>query len=358
LSLQLGVEVSEIKEGFEAFFKEVDEAKLKPGYIGVEGSYYLLDPTPNYAVKAVNKLLDEGFTVCRSIDELTRTDRVFKPGTFVIKKEEGLEKKLTEFTEELGLDFIGIDTSIDEVFELSVPKVGVYRAWLPNADEGWLRMVLDEYGFHYENLYPEDIRAGDWKDRVNVLVIPDLTRDVMIDGMRGQTWLNPSKYEYKYTQGVGEKGNKEILGFLKRGGTIVTINKSNEYAVKDLWAEVELPLEGINEKEFYCPGSLLRVLVDNTHPVGYGFDREETVMFLHSPVFNVLNGESIARYPESDPLISGWVLGEKYLRGFSAAAEIPAGDGVILMIGFPPHFRNQNRATFKFLFNALYYGAA
>ena len=66
----------------------------------------------------------------------------------------------------------------------------------------------------------------------------------------------------------------------------------------------------------------------------------------------------MAWYPEADPLISGWVLGEEKLRGHTAVAEIPAGDGTLIMIGFPAHFRNQNRATFKFLFNSIYYGAA
>lgn len=81
-------------------------------------------------------------------------------------------------------------------------------------------------------------------------------------------------------------------------------------------------------------------------------------MFLHSPAFNLKNGEAVACYPEADPLISGWILGEKHLRGKTTVADIPAGDGTIIMIGCPPHFRNQNRATFKLLFNSIYYGTA
>ena len=97
---------------------------------------------------------------------------------------------------------------------------------------------------------------------------------------------------------------------MEAGGTIVCLNRSNEYAVKDLWAGAKLPLEGLNNKEFYCPGSLLRVLVDNTLPVSYGFSREETIMYLHSLIFELSEGESVAWYPEAAPLISGWVLGE------------------------------------------------
>lgn len=78
----------------------------------------------------------------------------------------------------------------------------------------------------------------------------------------------------------------------------------------------------------------------------------------HAKIDELREGESVAWYPEADPLISGWVLGERHLRGRAAVAEVPAGDGVIIMIGCPPHFRNQNRATFKLLFNSIYYGSS
>ena len=358
LSLQLGVDVVEASEVFDAALEVVEMPELRPGSVHRVGKYYVFDPAPNYAAKAVNRLLKEGFAVSRSMEEVEVDDWVFKPGAFMVESKGGLRELLEEMAKEYGLDFVGIDSPLGETFDLSKPKIGIYRAWLPNADESWLRMVFDEYGFDYVNLYPEDVRAGGIADKINVLIIPDLNNAAIMEGMSGLQSYDQTMYESKYTQGIGENGNKEILGFLEKGGTVITLNRSCEYAVKNLWADAELPLEGVDEKEFYCPGSLLRVLVDNAHPIGYGFRREETVMFLHSPVFKVRYGESIAWYPEADPLISGWVLGEKHLRGNSAVAEIPAGDGTIILIGFPAHFRNQNRATFKFLFNSIYYGAA
>jgi hypothetical protein len=264
---------------------------------------------------------------------------------------------LNEMVSMYGLKFKAVENPLRETIELIEPRIGVYRAWLPNADEGWLRMVLDEYGFSYVNLYPEDVKAGNLTDKINVLIIPDLNKDAIVDGMRGVQSYNSSMYEPRYTQGLGETGNKMLLEFLERGGTVITLNRSCEYAVKNLFAEVELSLEGLSDKEFYCPGSLLRVLVDTTHPIGYGFSREETIMFLNSPVFNLKYGESVAWYPETTPLMSGWILGEERIRGQTAVAEIPAGDGTIIMIGCSPHFRNQNRSTFKLLFNSIYYGA-
>jgi hypothetical protein len=357
LSLQLGVNIVEVSEVFDAALEIIENPELETGVVNGKGRNYVFDCVPNYTAKVVNKLLNKGYTVSRSLEELELGDEVLKQGAFIVETNNGLVKLLDEMANSYGLDFTGIDIPLKNNFELSKPKIGLYRAWLPNADEGWLRMVFDEYGFDYVNLYPEDIRSGKLRERINVLIVPDLTDEIMNKGMQGIGRYDPSMYERKYTQGIGEKGNKEIMSFLDSGGTVITLNRSCEYAVKSLWADAELPLEGLEEKDFYCPGSLLRVLVDDTHPIGFGFSREETIMFLHSPVFNIKFGESVAWYPEANPLISGWVLGEKHLRGHTAVAEIPAGNGSIIMIGFPPHFRNQNRATFKFLFNSIYYGA-
>ena len=359
LSLQLGVEVVEVSEEFDAAMIEVDDPGLEPGsLIDKEKPLYMLSPVPNYAAKAVNILLKAGYTVNRTLEETDLEGTLMKPGAFVVENKDGLEDTLDVLTQTLGLDFIGVEELETDVFKLNTPRIGIYRAWLPNADEGWLRMVLDEYGFDYVNLYPEDIRKGEFANDIDVLVFPDMDRTAVMDGMKGQRYYNPAEYEKMYTLGIGVSGNKKVSEFLEGGGTVVCLNRSNEYAVKELWAGASLPLEGLSEKEFYCPGSMLRVLVDNTHPVGYGFSREETIMYLHSPIFELSEGESVAWYPEADPLISGWVLGEEHLRGRTAVAEIPAGDGNMIMIGCPPHFRNQNRATFKLLFNSLYYGSA
>ncbi|MBN2335683.1 hypothetical protein JXL21_08990 [Candidatus Bathyarchaeota archaeon] len=356
LSLQLGVEVSQVGSAFEAKLKPIEMPTLPKGVVHGRGKpYYVFSAVPNYAYKAANRLLDAGYKVSRCMDVVELEDVTLKPGAFVV---DSGRKLIHGLAEELGLDFYGVDEPLEDSFELVKPRVGVYRAHLPNADEGWLRMVLEEYDFSYVNLYPEDVRAGGVRKKVDVLIVPDMTRDIVMKGMAGQKWMDPKTYEPKYRRGIEESGNREMLKFLEQGGTVVTLNRACEYAVKELWAGAELATEGLDQKELYCPGSLLRVMVDDTHPVGYGFSREEAVMYLHSPAFKVKDGFAVAWYPEADPLLSGWILGEKHLRGLAAVAECPAGDGTILMLGCEPHFRNQNRATFKLLFNSIFYGAA
>ncbi len=355
LGLQLGVEVVEIDPEFSVEMEKVDEPRIPKGEIKGKGKpYYIFSCVPNYSVKAVNRLLSDGFFIGRTVEPEEANGQVFKPGAYILEAKPGIDEHLEVLTE-LGLDFYGLEEPVDEYLEIQKPRVAVYRAWLPNADEGWLRQVLEQYNFDYVNLSPQEVISGKWVDLFDVLVIPDLTDEIIVKGMEGQEWLDPKKYERKYSLGIGEQGNKEVLRFLDNGGTVVTLNRASEYAVKSLWAEAELVLDELHEKEFYCPGSILRVLVDDTHPLGYGYSREESIMFLNSPAFKVKDGSSVAWYPETSPLLSGWILGEKHLRGATAIADIPAGNGTIIIMGCAPHFRNQMRSSFKFLFNSLYY---
>jgi glutamine amidotransferase-like uncharacterized protein len=80
------------------------------------------------------------------------------------------------------------------------------------------------------------------------------------------------------------------------------------------------------------------------------------VFFDGSPVFSTLEGfkgEVLARYQsEGSPLLSGYLLGEKFLHGQAAALDVRLGNGHVILIGFRPQWRGQPFGTFRVLFNA------
>ena len=120
-------------------------------------------------------------------------------------------------------------------------------------------------------------------------------------------------------------------------------------------------LAGIANKDFYGPGSILRVNVDSNHPVAYGMDAQAAIWFEHSPAFAATfdnpagDVAAVATYPNGNPLMSGWLLGDTLLPGRSALLDAPLGRGHIVMFGFRPQYRGQTYGTFKMFFNALYY---
>lgn len=65
-----------------------------------------------------------------------------------------------------------------------------------------------------------------------------------------------------------------------------------------------------------------------------------------------------ARYHEENILQSGWLIGEQYLSNKPAVLEFKIEKGKVIVLAFPAQHRTQTHGTFKFLFNAIYYGSA
>ena len=107
------------------------------------------------------------------------------------------------------------------------------------------------------------------------------------------------------------------------------------------------------------PGSILRVAVNNTGPVGFGFDTGTDVFFDDGPAFKLTGNTAtaVARFVEA-PLRSGWARGQEQLTDHIAAFEATVGRGRVVGFGPKIGFRAQSHATFKFLFNSLYYAKA
>jgi ribosomal protein S18 acetylase RimI-like enzyme len=113
----------------------------------------------------------------------------------------------------------------------------------------------------------------------------------------------------------------------------------------------------------YAPGSVLRVLVDASHPIARGMPDTAAVYFTNSVTFDVPAGSAvrtIARYPErgEDILLSGFLQGAGAIAGKAAAVEAAVGEGRVVMFGFRPQYRGQSYGTFKMLFNALLEGGS
>ncbi len=150
--------------------------------------------------------------------------------------------------------------------------------------------------------------------------------------------------------------------FVRDGGSLVLLDHATALATERFGVPVRNPIAGLTDKEFFVPGSSLRVHVDPTQPLAYGMPRETTVLFFESVAFDINNSNAndrisvVARYHDRDLLRGGWLDGEKHLVQMPALLDVGYGKGRIAMIGFRAQNRAQAYGTFKVLFNALVSG--
>ncbi len=237
-----------------------------------------------------------------------------------------------------------------ELRELPRPRIGLYKSYVPSMDEGWTRWVFDHFGFSYSSLRNPEILGGDLRRRFDVIVFPDQPAAVIQNGYRAGAMPE------EFTGGLGARGPELLRQFVLDGGTLVFFNQSCQYAVERLGLELKDTVTGAPAQEFYSPGSLLHVSLEQGHRVTLGLPREITIWSQGSPAWEVPGGSParvLARYPQAGILASGWLLGEKYLSGRAALVEYPLGRGRVILFGFRPQYRGQSWQTFKILFNAL-----
>jgi len=237
----------------------------------------------------------------------------------------------------------------DEFLPLREPRVALYKPFVPSMDEGWTRWILEHFGWRYTSAGNSDLRAGRLRERFDVIVFADMSADVIENG-------HPSgSMPTEFTGGLGEEGAAALREFLAAGGRLVFFNRAGEYAVKHLGVDTRNAVAGVPSREFYCPGSLLRVRIDAASPLALGLPPEFTVWNEASPVWESANAgsKSVLRYAEQNVLASGWLLGEKHLAGKPALLEVRDGEGRVVLFGFRPQYRGQSWLTLKLFFNAL-----
>ncbi len=351
----MGVRVDPVDEPVQGNFQKLTGDVSLSGKVEAGGSAYVLDGRLNDSFKAVNLLLDKGIAV-RCADQAAAG---LNPGDFIISG--GQDDILANAAKQTGVDFTAFRGDLEEgTHPVRRLRVGMYqRYWGGNMDEGWTRLLLEQFAFPYTSLMDAEIKKGGLNSKYDAIILPDDSTG-MIAGERVRSWGGPlPAYPPEYRSGIGKEGVEALKAFVEKGGTLVTLGDACGFAIEKFGLSVRNAVDGLSSKEFFCPGSTIKVNFDNTHPLAYGMPQKGLVLFWNSPAFEIIPSqhneryETVVRYAEKELLQSGWLIGEQHLSKKAAMVSAKYGKGQVILIGFRTQHRSQTHGTFKLLFNAL-----
>ena len=332
-------------------------------------SGYVLDARLNDAFRAVNLLLEKGVAVRRT--SAPSADGSVRAGDFIVAPGD-----VAAIAKQTGVDFVALKAPLSSgVYEIRKPRIAMYQRYGGgNMDEGWTRLLFEQFNVTSRPLMDAELKGGGLEAKYDVIILPADSVAAMTGerppagagrGGGGGAGFGggPDNTPPEFQSGFGADGVKALQSFVQKGGTLVAFGQAGDLPIQRFALPVRNVVAGLPSKEFWCPGSTLRVRYNNTNPLVYGMPEDGLALFLAgSQVYEVTSTDTsqdvdiLATYVERDILQSGWLLGEQVIAKKAAAVSVKYGAGKVVLLGFRAQNRAQTHGTYKLVFNALLNG--
>lgn len=303
----------------------------------------------------------------------------FPAGTLVVKLKDNpanLHERMVKLVAEHGVDIYSTDSAWMEdgpnfgssnVNYLPRPRVAIaYNQPVSANSVGWLRYVIEQrYGYPVTTIRTEQLRSSDLS-RYNVLILPDtfagygaqlgdgaslrewVQRGGTLISIGGATaWLADERVNLLATK--REKRDKPDLKSEKKDDTL----KSDP---------VENAIQPTDENPSSTPGAVLRVKVDRSHWLGFGYDETTTVMMDSNRIFSLIKldrGANVAVYlPEDKFFASGFMFDDarKQLPNKAYLMHSRLGRGNVVGFAEDPNYRAFMDGLNVMFLNAVFFG--
>ena len=358
LAYQMGVKFDRILDGFDGPLVALsDFAHVPAGTIGggqAPAGYYFSHQM-NDSFTAINRLLKAGEQVS------WLANGPMGPGTFYVAAKASTPAGLQKVTD-LGVSFQVVTTaSAGPVATLRAPRIALFDTYGGGMPSGWTRLILENFEFPYEVVYPPDLDRGGLRAKYDVIVFNDAGappgggagrgaaaaagaggavgqgrgagagggagggaagRGGQAGGRAGFTPA-PTPEEFTRRQGaVTAQTMAQVRQFVEEGGSVIAIG-----GVADAYAQqFGLPVtshlvengQPLSREKFYAPGCVLQMAVDPANPLAHGVGSTVDVFFDNNPVFAMRPGtappagaaardaRAVAWFASPSPLRSGW----------------------------------------------------
>jgi len=378
LAYQMGVKFDRILDGFDGpFVKTTGLQKPAAGMVanaqGAAG--FLLSHAYVDGFVATNRLMARKFEVQWLTEPFQANGKTYPAGTVYIPAKSGVLPVLQQAATDLGISFDGVARSPEVgALRMRPVRVALWDRYGGSMPSGWIRWLMEKYEFPFERVWPQTLDAGQLAKKYDVIIfpteaIPEADRPA---AAAEAAQLDPASIPAEFRGWLGSvtvaKAVPQLKQFLSDGGTIIAIGSSiamGQHAGLPIANHlVDASGKPLPDDQFYVPGSVLEVRVDNTRPLAYGVPERVDVFFDQSPVMKLspdagAQGVTRVAWFDSDtPLRSGWAWGQQVLKGGVAMAEAKVGRGQLFLLGPEVTNRGQPHGTFKFLFNGIYLAGA
>jgi len=358
LALQMGLQYDRVFEELNGPFQKLAPGDfIEPPSLTLPKSKfgYQINAKANDAFTLVNKLLKDGYKVFRDLESKD----------FYVEAKAAAPLKA--YASKNALIIKPYPAKPKELKPVQSLKIGLYDQYGGSMPSGWVRWILEQYGYDYELFYPQDVDQNRIaKYDVLLFIGPGIpsTEATRASRMPAKD-LVPDSLQYTLGAISVDQSIPVLKNYVEAGGKIITIGSSSEL-VYHFNLPVENPLMELNKEgksvklsniKYYIPTSILKASLNPNLPENYGLKKEVNIVFNNSPVFKFKETKdlySLGEITTEQSLLSGWAHGQHYLKGVSIGLVSNLGKGKLIAIGPEATNRAQSHGTFKMLFNQLY----
>ncbi len=374
LALQMNVGFDRELDGAPPHFPLVPDVIGTPPAGHVVGSGragYIVSHATDNSFTLTNRLLKAKLPVFWLKAPTSIAGQTLAPGALWIPASAAATSVVTAATQTLGIDAYAEDARpAGDMIAVKPVRIGLVDIYGGSMASGWTRWLFDQFEFPYKLVYPQELDKGGLDKKYDALIFQSdiLGRDGHMGRPDPAAADIPEQYRPMLGRITPETTFPMIAAFARAGGTVITVGNASAMGPK-LGVPVTNILtttdkdgkqKPISSSKFYIPGSILTAKVDVTDPLAYGVPETANIFFYNNPVFAGTADSPTVRkvswFYNDDPLVSGWAWGQKILNGNAGIVDAALGRGHVFLLGPEVTQRGQPYATFKFLFNGLFYG--
>jgi len=375
------------------------------GHVEGAGPVYLLKDTGQEGLLEARYRLAH-FNIEIAEHAFVAADITYPAGSWLVPAQSGVGAALRQVAGQMGLDFASSDAMPNVArHSARVPRLGLWVPWADTDSSGWVRYSLDQRKIPYVYLRDEDIRAGNLRNTIDVLLYGhvDLELAEQIQGIPKSWGPMPFKKTPRtpshgtpaesddITGGIGWSGLAQIQRFIEAGGLMVTLGNGSMLPIEaGIVRGVRRDSGGVprssqgggaaaaaaaQDAVTRTPGAHVRVhFTRPDHPIAYGYAPSTHVFRQNYALYaaprrwlrmayctSCLDGPTdmhavVLQWGDGDAadfVVSGQAWGADNLIGRPAILDMPVGLGHVVAFNFNPMHRDLNRGDQRMLWNTI-----